>query len=91
MDFVEMGMLCLSFIAGLGAGVCFYLGLWWTVLRRLSSKHLALWWWASFLLRTAAAASLFYLIANEHLFRYALILLGFMLARKIVLNLKTSA
>ena len=90
MDYTEIGMLCLSLIVGLGVGVIFYMGLWWTILMRFSSKHLALWWWTSFIVRIIVATSVFYLIANEHVARYALILLGFMLSRKIVLNTKTS-
>ena len=90
MDYTEIAMLCLSLIVGLGVGAIFYMGLWWTILMRFSSKHLALWWWTSFIVRIIATASIFYLIANEHIARYALILLGFMLSRKIVLNMKTS-
>jgi len=90
MNSVEIGMLCLSFIAGLGVGAVFYMGLWWTIFMRFSSKHLALWWWTSFVFRILATASVFYFIANEHVERYALLLLGFMLSRKIVINMKTT-
>ncbi len=74
-------MLALSLIAGLFTGVLFYMGLWWTV-----SKNSAHWWWLSFMIRLMGAASVFYLIANEHIARYALLLLGFLLARKMVFN-----
>lgn len=87
---INMIMLFVSFIVGLGVGALFYMGLWWTVVRRFSSQNLLLWWWASFLLRIIAATSIFYLIANVHLERYALILLGFMLSRKIIVKLKTT-
>lgn len=90
MDYTEIGMLCLSLMAGLGVGALFFMGLWWTLLMRFSSKHIVLWWWVSFIVRIIATASIFYLIANEHAARYAFILLGFMLSRKIVLNMKTS-
>lgn len=90
MNYTEIGMLCFSLVVGLGVGAIFYMGLWWTILMRFSSKHLAFWWWTSFIVRMIATASVFYLIANEHIARYALILLGFMLSRKIVLNMKTS-
>jgi F1F0 ATPase subunit 2 len=90
MDLAEIVMLFLSFIVGLGVGTIFYVGLWWTILRRFSSNHFALWWWSSFIVRIVVTASVFYLIANEHVARYALILLGFMLSRKIVLTMKTS-
>lgn len=90
MDYTEISMWCLSVIVGLGLGIFFYMGLWWTVLMRFSSKHLALWWWASFIIRIVATASVFYLIANDHFEKYLFILLGFILSRKIVLNMKTS-
>ena len=90
MDYTETGMLCLSLIVGFVVGIIFYMGLRWTIVMRFSSKHLALWWWMSFIVRMIATASVFYLIANEHVARYALLLLGFILSRKIVLNMKTS-
>jgi F1F0 ATPase subunit 2 len=86
----EIGMLGLSFFVGLGVGVSFYMGLWWTILLRFSSNYLVLWWWMSFLVRIIAAASIFYLVANEHIARYAMLLVGFMLSRKIIVKLKTS-
>jgi F1F0 ATPase subunit 2 len=88
MDFAEIGMLGLSFVVGLGVGVIFYMGLWWTILMRFSAKHLMLCWWTSFIVRIIATGSIFYLIANEHFARYAFIMLGFMLSRKIILNIK---
>jgi F1F0 ATPase subunit 2 len=90
MDYTEISMLCLSLIVGLGVGAIFYMGLWWTTSMRFSSKHLALWWWTSFIVRIMATASVFYLIANEHVVRYGFLLLGFILSRKIVFNMKTS-
>lgn len=89
MDSIEIGMLCLSFFTGLGVGVIFYMGLWWTILK-FSSKRLMLWWWASFIIRITIVLSIFYLVAGEHLARYAVILLGFIISRKIVLKIKTS-
>lgn len=88
MEAAEIGMLCLSFLAGLGMGAIFFMGLWWTILKRFSSKYLVLWWWMSFMIRIIATASIFYLIANEYLARHALILLGFMLSRKLVFKMK---
>lgn len=90
MDMAEIGILCFSFIVGLGIGALFYMGLWWTILSRFSSRYLMLWWWMSFIVRICAAASVFYLVANEHLPRYALILLGFMISRKVIFKLKAS-
>lgn len=91
MDLIEIGMWCLSFVVGAGIGAIFFMGLWWTILLRFSCRSLMLWWWASFIFRIAVVAAIFYLIANEHFARYMFMLLGFMLSRKIVLNLKTSA
>lgn len=90
MERTEIWMWCLSFIVGLGVGAIFYMGLWWTILMRFSSKHLAFWWWASFIVRIIATALIFYIIANEHFERYVFLLLGFALSRKIVLNIKAS-
>ncbi len=89
MDAIAIAMLCLSFIAGIGVGIMFYMGLWWTVFIQFSSKHFGLWWWMSFIVRMAATAAIFYLIANEHLARYVLLLLGFLISRKIVIHIKT--
>ncbi len=85
---LDIGMLCLSFFAGLFVGIFFYMGLWWTILK-FSSKHVMIWWWTSFLVRITIALLVFYLIAQEHLERYLLILIGFIISRKIVLNMKT--
>ncbi len=90
MDMVELGMLCLCFIVGLGVGALFYLGLWWTVVRHCSPGSRALWLWMSFIVRIAAVAAIFYLIAGDHVTRYILTLLGFMLSRKIVVKMKTT-
>lgn len=87
MSFTEIGMLCLSFVTGLGTGAFFYLGLWWTILRYSTKSHM-LWWWTSFILRLTVTLSTFYLVAGEHLARYVFILLGFIISRKIVLKIK---
>lgn len=87
MSAAEIGMLCLSFVTGLGMGLFFYMGLWWTILK-FSSKHLMLWWWVSFIVRLLVTLSIFYLVAGEHLARYVVILLGFIISRKIVLKIK---
>ena len=77
--------------AGLLLGAFFFGGLWWTVIRAVSSQRPALWFFGSMLLRTSAALAVFYIIARGHWERLLVCLLGFIIARLIVTRLTRAA
>jgi F1F0 ATPase subunit 2 len=79
--------LVLALVSGVLLGAVFFGGLWWTVLKGLSSKQPALWFLGSLLLRTSLALAGFYLIARGHWERLLVCLLGFVMARLIVTRL----
>lgn len=79
----NVGMLCLSLVLGISLGVIFFLGLRWTVALSASIKYPVLLFCLSFLMRGAAVLSGFYWLANGHFERFALLLLGFMISRKL--------
>jgi F1F0 ATPase subunit 2 len=70
--------------AGLLLGAFFFGGLWWTVLRGVSSRRPALWFFGSILLRMSIALVGFYFVGGENWKRWLLCLLGFVLARLVV-------
>ena len=75
-------------LAGLGGcllGTLFFGSLWWTVRKGLSSKRPALWFLGSFLLRMGIVLAGFHLIAGGHWKRLLACLLGFIIARFIVI------
>jgi len=76
--------LVLALVSGVLLGALFFGGLWWTVLKGLSSKQPALWFLGSLLLRTSLALAGFYFIARGHWERLLVCLLGFVMARLIV-------
>ena len=80
-------MLVVVLVAGLLLGAFFFGGLWWTVRQGASSKSPALWFAASMLLRTSIVLAGFYFIGREDWERLVVCLLGFVLARLIVLRL----
>ena len=67
--------------AGLLLGVFFFGGLWWTVIRAVSSQRPALWFFGSMLLRTSTTLAVFYFVGGKDWERWLLCLLGFVLAR----------
>lgn len=87
----EIGTLVLALVAGIFLGGIFFGGLWWTVQKVVSSPHPALWSLGSLLLRTSVALTGFYLIAHDHWERLLGCLLGFILARLMVIRLTRAA
>jgi len=77
--------------AGLLLGAFFFGGLWWTVVRGVSSQQPALWFFSSMLLRTSVTLMGFYFVGREDWRRWPLCLLGFVLARLIVKRLTRPA
>lgn len=77
---------------GLGIGVFFFGGLWWTVRKSLLSKHPAIWFFSSLLLRMSVALFGFYLVITSQLFNshwqpLLLCMLSFLMARIVITRL----
>lgn len=81
-------------LAGIGGGMLgaiFFGGLWWTVRKGLSSEHPACWFLGSMLLRTGIALAGFIWISNQQLGRLLVCLLGFVVARFVVMQITRPA
>jgi F1F0 ATPase subunit 2 len=87
----ETLVLVLALATGVLLGAMFFGGLWWTVQKGVSSKRPALWFFVSLLLRTSIALVGFYFIARGHWERLLVCLLGFVMARLIVMWLTRAA
>jgi F1F0 ATPase subunit 2 len=79
--------LVLAWMAGGVLGAIFFGGLWWTVRKSVSSKQPALWFFGSLLLRMSIALAGFYFVSGGHWERLLACLLGFIIARFIVMRL----
>ncbi len=73
--------LALAFAAGGVLGVIFFGGLWWTVLRGLTSPAPALWFFGSMMVRSGIAVTGFIFVTGSHWERALACLLGFFAAR----------
>jgi F1F0 ATPase subunit 2 len=76
--------------AGVLLGAIFFGGLWWTVRKGMTAKIPALWFLGSSLLRTGIILAGFYFVARGDWKKLLLCLLGFLIARMIVLRLTRS-
>ncbi len=76
-----------ALVAGVLLGIMFFGGLWWTVRRGFSSKQPGLWFFGSQLLRMSIALAGFYFVSGGHWERLLVCLLGFLLARLVVMRL----
>jgi len=83
----ETVSLTLALVTGVLLGAIFFGGLWWTVRKGISSKRSALWYFSSLLLRTSITLAGFYFITHGHWERMLMCLLGFVIARLIVIRL----
>ncbi len=86
----EIIFIALAGLAGAALGTLFFAGLWWTLRRGLASSRPALWFFASLVLRLSLTAAGFYAVAGDDWRRLLACLLGFVLARQIVLRLTRS-
>ena len=77
----------LAGLAGIGLGVFFFGGLWWTVNKSISARRPGLWVFVSLTLRMSVALTGFYLVAGVHWQRLLACLLGFLIARLMVTQL----
>ncbi|TDV50284.1 F1F0 ATPase subunit 2 [Pseudomonas graminis] len=73
-------------LAGAALGVFFFGGLWWTVRRGAVSSKPAHWFVGSLIVRTALVLTGFYLAGAGQPLRLGACMLGFLLARVVVLR-----
>ena len=78
--------LILALVAGALLAAIFFGGLWWTVQKGLQSQRPALWFLGSLLLRTGIILLGFYVVSQGHWSRVAMCLLGFLVARVLVVK-----
>jgi F1F0 ATPase subunit 2 len=78
--------LALALGAGLLLGAFFFAGLWWTVQKGVTSERPALWFLGSMLLRTSIILAGFAFVSQGHWSRLVACLLGFLVARVIVVK-----
>jgi F1F0 ATPase subunit 2 len=83
----ETWILILAGVVGVLLGALFFGGLWWTVRKSVSSQRPALWFFGSFLLRMSLVLVGFYWVAGGQWERLLACLVGFILARLIVMRL----
>ena len=83
--------LALALLAGALLGAFFFGGLWWTVQKGVTSESPALWFLGSLLLRTSLILAGFYFVSQGHWSRLVACLLGFLIARVIVVKRLTRA
>jgi len=79
--------LALAWLAGGLLGAIFFGGLWWTVRRGVSSPRPVIWFFVSLLLRMCIVLTGFYFVGRGNWERLAACLLGFVIARFIVMRL----
>lgn len=83
----EAASLAPALAAGILLGAVFFGGLWWTVVRGVSSSRPALWFLGSMLLRTSIVLSGFYFVSAGDWKRLLAGLVGFVIARLVVKRL----
>lgn len=84
-------LLALALLAGGVIGAGFFGGLWWTTRRAAASTQPALWVMTSLLLRMGGALTGFHLVGGGQWPRLLACLIGFVLARLVVLRLTRPA
>src|SRR5580692_7981020 len=83
----DLPILALALFAGLLLGIIFFGGLWWTVRKGVLSPRPAFWFLGSSLLRMGIVLVGFFLVGHGDWQRLVTCLLGFILARFIVMRL----
>lgn len=87
----EASALAGSLLTGIVLGTFFFGGLWWTVRKGVASDWVALWFLGSMLLRTGIVLLGFYWVLGENWQRLGAGLLGFIIARVVVIRLTRAA
>jgi F1F0 ATPase subunit 2 len=83
----ETLMLVVAGAVGVVLGAVFFGGLWWTVRKGVSSPRPALWFVGGMLLRMGVVLAGFYLVGAGQWQRLLVCLLGFVIARSLVIRL----
>ena len=83
--------LVMALLVGGLLGAFFFGGLWWTVQRGVASDLPAVWFLVSLLLRTGIVLGGIYLVSQGHWSKAVACLLGFLIARIIVVKRLTQA
>ncbi len=83
--------LVLAWMAGGALGAIFFGGLWWTVRKGVSSSCPALWFLGSMVLRMSIALTGFYFVGRGQWERVVMCLLGFVMARLVVMWLSRTS
>ena len=73
--------LAMAFLVGMGTGIVYFGGLWWTVRQLPFVRQPALLTMGSFLVRTGISLTAFYLASEGHWERILISLLGFIIIR----------
>jgi F1F0 ATPase subunit 2 len=82
----DIPTLALALGAGALLGTFFFGGLWWTVQKGTTSERPAYWFLGSLLLRTGTILAGFYFVSKGHWSGFVACLLGFLIARVIVVK-----
>jgi F1F0 ATPase subunit 2 len=82
----DIPALAVALFAGALLAVFFFGGLWWTVHKGISSERPALWFLGSLLLRTGMVLAGFYFVSQGNWSRLAVCLVGFLVARIILVK-----
>ena len=84
---IESSLLLLATVMGLLLGMFFFGGLWWTIRTQLTSEWLPAWLLGGLILRTAITLAGFYFVGRGDWRRLLACLLGFFLARLLMVRL----
>jgi F1F0 ATPase subunit 2 len=82
----DIQALTLALFVGALLGTFFFGGLWWTVRKGVASERPELWFLGSLVLRTGVIVLGFYFVSQGHWSRLGACLVGFLIARVIVVN-----
>ena len=78
--------LAMAFLVGMGTGIVYFGGLWWTVRQLPFVRQPALLTMGSFLVRTGISLTAFYLASEGHWERILISLLGFIVMRGLLVR-----
>jgi F1F0 ATPase subunit 2 len=78
--------LAMAFLAGMGTGIVYFGGLWWTVRQLPFVRQPALLTMGSFLVRIGIGLTAFYLASGGHWERILISLLGFIIIRGLLVR-----
>jgi len=84
---IEILYMILAFTAGLILGTLFFAGLWFAVKKSMTTKTPALWLIGGFFIRISITLIGFYYVSRDSWQRLLICLLGFIIARMIVMRL----